>query len=219
MLKAVLFDLFETLVTESGAVVPRAGALGESFGLDPKAFRVEWKQLRPLVLRGQLSFKGALIEISERLDVMIPDSLLQQACDDRARARAALFQQIDPELLALTRDLSSRGVRLAVVSNCMAEDVAGWPGSAFAAHFECAMFSFSAGTVKPDRRIYLAAMDRLGASPDETLFVGDGGDNELAGAAKAGLRVAQAGWFVSTPAAPAVPLLSSRKDVMRLVFE
>ena len=217
MLSAVLFDLFETLVTESGAPVPRAGALGEFFGLDPKAYRAEWKQLRPLVLRGQLSFKGALLEVSERLGVVIPASLLQQACDDRARARASLFQRIDPELLELTRDLSGRGMRLAVVSNCMAEDVGAWPGSAFAAHFDSAKFSFMAGAVKPDPRIYLDTIDQLDVSPEETVFIGDGGDDELEGARSAGLGAAQAGWFVSNTAPAGIPVLANRQDVMRLV--
>lgn len=214
---AVLFDLFETLVTESGAVVSRAGALGEFFGLDPKAFRVEWKQLRPLVLRGQLSFTGALLEASERLDVVIPDALVQQACDERARARSALFQETDPELLAVVRELSSLGIRLAVVSNCFAEDVGGWRDSALAEHFACAIFSFRAGTVKPDPRIYLDAIECLGVSPGDAVFVGDGGDGELDGARDAGLDAAQAAWFVSNPAKVGIPVLANPQDVMRLV--
>jgi putative hydrolase of the HAD superfamily len=219
MRRAVLFDLFETLVTESGTSVPRAGALGELFGLDPKVFRAEWKQLRPLVLRGQLSFKGALVEVSERLNAIVPGSLLQQACDERARARTALFQNIDPELLDMMRGLSSRGIRMAVVSNCMAEDVAGWPGSALAAHVECTMFSFRAGAVKPDRRIYLDAIDCLGVSPDDAIFVGDGGDGELEGARDAGLFAAQAAWFVTNPAPPGIPVLATRQDVVRMVCQ
>jgi hypothetical protein len=37
MFKAVVFDLYEILITQSGTVVPRAGALGESLGLDATA--------------------------------------------------------------------------------------------------------------------------------------------------------------------------------------
>lgn len=214
---AVLFDLFETLVTESGAAVPRAGALGECFGLDPKAFRAEWKQLRLLVLRGQLSFRAALLEAGERLNVAMPEALVRQACDERARARSALFQKTDPEMLAVLRDLSGLGIRLGVVSNCMAEDVGGWPDSVLAAHFACAIFSFRAGTVKPDRRIYLDAIDCLGVSPGEAIFIGDGGDGELEGARDAGLDAAQAAWFVSNPAPAGIPVLAKRQDLMRLV--
>ena len=150
MFKAVVFDLYETLVTQSGTAVPRAGALGESLGLDATAYRREWKQMRPQVLRGELTFAEALTQIGTRLSAAIPLERVQHACDERIRANTEVFQKIDPELVALTRDLRERGVRLATISNCMAEDVVAWPTSAFAPQFTCAVFSFAVGVVKPD---------------------------------------------------------------------
>jgi HAD superfamily hydrolase (TIGR01509 family) len=217
MIKAVIFDLYETLVTQTGTAVPRAGALGASLGLDATAYRREWKQLRPQALRGQLTFQQALVEVGRRLDVTIRADLIQRASDERARANAEVFQKIDPEVVALARDLQQRGVRLATISNCMAEDAAPWPTCALASHFSRAVFSYAAGWVKPDPRIYLMAINQLGVSPDDTLYIGDGGDDELAGAGRAGLRAAQAGWYVSRPVAPPIPFLANRHDVMRLV--
>ena len=217
MFKAVVFDLYETLVTQSGTVVPRAGALGESLGLDATAYRREWKQMRPRVLRGELTFAEALTQIGTRVGVTIPAHVVRHACDDRVRANAEVFQKIDPELVALTRELRARGVRLATVSNCMAEDVVAWPASAFAPQFACAVFSFAVGVVKPDAGIYLNAIAQLGVKPEDALYIGDGGDDELTGAERAGLRAAQAAWFVSRIDAAPVPLLSDPRDVLRLV--
>jgi len=218
MFKAVVFDLFETLVTQSGTAVPRAGALGEALGLDATAYRKQWKQLRSLVLRGELTFAEALTKVGTTLGIAIAGDRVQHACDERVRANTAIFERADSELVTLTRDLRARGVRLATISNCMAEDVAGWPNCAFAPQFECAVFSFAAGVVKPDVRIYLDAIQRLGVKPKDMLYIGDGGDDELQGAQRAGLRAAQASWFVSRAASAAVPLLANRQDVMRLVF-
>src|SRR5687768_16431423 len=117
MINAVVLDLYETLVTQTGTAVPRAGALGESLGLDATAYRREWKRLRPLVLRGALTFQDALVEAATRLQVALPIERAQQASSDRARANAEVFQKIDSGLVELTRDLQSRGVRLAMVSN------------------------------------------------------------------------------------------------------
>jgi putative hydrolase of the HAD superfamily len=217
MFKAVIFDLYETLVTQSGTVVPRAGALGESVGLDAIAYRREWKQLRPLALRGDLTFQQALVQIGTRLGVPIPAERIQHACDERIRANTAVFQKIDPGLVALTRDLRTRGVRLATISNCMAEDVVAWPQSAFAPQFQCAVFSYAARSVKPDPQVYLDAVEQLGVKAEEALYVGDGGDDELAGAERAGLRAAQAGWFVSRTGAVWVPFLANPQDVLKLV--
>ena len=217
MLKAVLFDLYETLVTESGAQIRNAGALGESFGLDAKAYRAEWKQLRPLVLCGQLTFQAALTEVGERLGVAIPLELVQRACLERARAKSPIFRRIDPALVALTHELRERGLRLAVVSNCMAEDVAAWPDSPLASQFYCTIFSFVTGVVKPDTRIYLEALRQLGVNAEDAIYIGDGGDDELAGARRAGLCAAQATWFVSRDMSGAGPLLPNPGDVTRLV--
>jgi FMN phosphatase YigB (HAD superfamily) len=219
MIKAVVFDLYETLVTQSGTDVPRAGALGESLGLDATAYRREWKQLRPLVLRGELTFQQALVEVGSRLGVALPVERVRQACDERIRANTIVFAKADAELIALTRELCRRGVRLATISNCMAEDVVAWPQSAFAPQFQCAVFSYAARAVKPDPQVYLDAVEQLGVKPAEALYVGDGGDDELAGAERAGLCAAQAGWFVSRAGLAAFPFLANRQDVVRLVLE
>ena len=219
MFKAVVFDLYETLVTESGAAIRNAGALGESFGLDANAYRREWKQLRPRVLCGQFTFQAALIEVGERLGVAIPFELVQQACAERARAKSTILRRFDPALAALTHDLRECGVRLGVVSNCMAEDVVGWEDSALAPQFDCTVFSFSAGVVKPDARIYLEALRQLGVNAEDALYIGDGGDDELAGAQRAGLCAAQAAWFVSRDTCGAGVLLPKPDDVRRLVVD
>ena len=217
MVRAVVFDLYETLVTQTGVDVPRAGALGEALGLEATAYRKQWKRLRPLVLRGELTFEQALMQVGTELGVALPPERVRRACDDRIRANRTVFQKIDPDLLALTRELAQRGMRLATISNCMAEDVVAWPDSAFAPYFSSAVFSFRAGAVKPDARIYLDAIAQLDVSAGEALYVGDGGDDELAGAERAGLRAAQATWFVSRAPSTPIPVVASAHEVMRLV--
>jgi putative hydrolase of the HAD superfamily len=169
------------------------------------------------VLRGELTFAQALTQIGTSLSAAIPPARIQHACDERIRANTDVFQKIDLDLLAMTRDLHSRGVRLATISNCMAEDVVAWPTSAFAPHFACAVFSFAVGVAKPDPGIYLHAIEHLGVKPEHTLYIGDGGDDELAGAERAGLHAAKASWFVSRTEPTAVPVLSGARDVLRFV--
>jgi FMN phosphatase YigB (HAD superfamily) len=217
MLRAVVFDLYETLVTQTGVDVPRAGALGDALGLEAGAYRKHWKQLRPLVLRGRLTFEQALTQVGSELGVHIPPERVRRACDDRIRANTTVFQQIDPDLLALTRELARRGLRLATISNCMAEDVVAWPDSAFAPYFSSAVFSFRAGAVKPEAGIYLDAIAQLNVTAGEALYVGDGGDDELAGAERAGLRAAQATWFVSRASYTTIPVVANTREVMHLV--
>jgi len=196
MVRAVLFDLFETLITESRTPPTRASTAGSALGLESKAFRAEWKARRPRVLLGQLSFVDALTEISRTLTGSVDAAAVQRVSELRSREKAFAFANIDDEVTALITELRGRGLSLGVVSNCFAEDVRAWPTWPLSRQFQCSVFSCVAGVAKPDPQIYLTGTRQLGVEPAATIFVGDGGDNELAGAEQAGLRAFRAGWFL-----------------------
>jgi putative hydrolase of the HAD superfamily len=222
MIKAVLFDLFETLITESRVNPTRASRLGETLGLDQEAFRAAWKARRPRVVLGQLSFVEALTEISRTLTGTSDAAAIRRIRDQRIQEKAAAYAHVDEDVAALVADLRSRGVALAVVSNCFEEDVFEWPACALAREFQCTLFSFAEGVAKPDPEIFRRATHWLGVDPARALFVGDGGDNELAGAEGAGLRACHARWFTGSllrdpsPDAP-VKGCRGREDVLQLV--
>jgi HAD superfamily hydrolase (TIGR01509 family) len=195
MIHAILFDLFETLVTEYDYAPTRAGSLGPALGLDRAAFKVQWKARRPLVVLGRLSFADALTEISRTLIGSVNEAAVQQACEQRLREKVVAFARRDPDVEQMVGELRIRNIRLGVISNGFAEDVHAWPTWPLAREFECKVFSCEAGLAKPDPEIYRKAMRELGVEPATTVYVGDGGDDELAGAERAGLRAFRAGWF------------------------
>ncbi len=196
MIEAVLFDLYETLITESRTRPPGVSSLAPALGCDRDAFRAEWKALRPDVTIGRLSFRQALSEITTRLGRPADDVTLQRLCDRRVRTKAEAFAQIDPDILRMLDDLRRRRIRLGIISNCCAEDVAAWPDSPLASRVDCTVFSFEAGLAKPDPEIYREAMRRLQADASSACYIGDGADEELSGAAQAGLRPFRATWYL-----------------------
>ena len=196
MVQAILFDLFETLITESRDPPSGVSSLAPEFECAREAFRAQWKTRRPAVTAGRLSFRDALRDITNTLGGHADEVTLRRICDDRVRTKARAFAQIDPLVLTTIDHLRRRGLRLGVISNCFAEDVVEWPQSSLASRFDCTLFSFEAGLAKPDPAIYLEATRRLGVSASDTWFIGDGQDNELLGAERAGLRSFQALWFL-----------------------
>jgi FMN phosphatase YigB (HAD superfamily) len=157
MVKAVLFDLFETLVTESWTQPTRASSVGDALGLEGEAFRVEWKARRPRVVLGRLSFGDALTEISRTLIGSVDTAAVERVCEQRIREKAIAFAATDEEVSALISQLRGQRLSLAVVSNCFAEDVSAWPTWPLAREFQCSVFSFEARVAKPDPEIYLKA--------------------------------------------------------------
>jgi HAD superfamily hydrolase (TIGR01549 family) len=196
MVNAVLFDLFETLITESRTRPPGVSSLARALGCDREAFRGHWKALRPAVTLGRLSFRQALSDMTTRLGRPADDRTLQQLCDDRIRTKAEPFEQCEHQVLMMIDYLRSREIRVGVVSNCFAEDVAAWPQSSLASRVDCTVFSFEVGLAKPDPEIYREAARRLQVDVSHTWFIGDGGHEELSGAEQAGLRPFRAIWFL-----------------------
>jgi putative hydrolase of the HAD superfamily len=85
-------------------------------------------------------------------------------------------------------ELGERGIARGLISVCTEEIPAIWAETALAPHFESALFSATCGLMKPDPRVYELACEQLGVRPEEAVFVGDGANDELAGAERAGLR-------------------------------
>ena len=72
-------------------------------------------------------------------------------------------------------------------------------------HFDAVVISMDLGLRKPRPEIFRAALDSLGASPDETLHVGDNLDADVAGSAALGIRPV---WITRRIGDPAAALRS-----------
>ena len=81
-----------------------------------------------------------------------------------------------PDSRAVLDHLSASGIATAVVSN-IAWDVRPVLSSAGADADEYVL-SYEVGAVKPDPRIFTAALHRLGADPAHTLMIGDSEEND-----------------------------------------
>jgi HAD superfamily hydrolase (TIGR01509 family) len=222
MLRAILFDLFETLVTESATQPPGVASQAPELGCERDAFRREWKARRPSVVAGQLSFRRALEDCATTLGRRADEATLVRLCDRRARIKAEPFARLEQPVLTMIDALRARGLRLGVISNCCAEDVVAWPGSALSSRVDCTVLSFEVGLAKPDPEIYLEAVRRLGVGTSETWFIGDGGSDELSGAEQAGLRALKALWFLRRwplyrDAPSSFPSIARIEDVVGLV--
>jgi putative hydrolase of the HAD superfamily len=203
VIQGVLFDLFETLVTESSASVRRASGLASQLSVNEDGYRQHWKSRRLDVVLGRSTFRDTLGEITRALGRTPDEKLLDDLRAERISQKAALLRDVEPDVLATVKGLRAQGLRLALVTNSFAEDVAGWNSSPLQPYFDVALFSCVVGLAKPDSRIYLLACRNLSVAPAHTLFFGDGADDELDGARRAGLQACQALWFLAGRQHPA----------------
>src|SRR3990172_3904008 len=137
MFKAILFDLFETLVTESQEMPRRPSSLGFDLEIEPELFRLAWKTRRQAIILGQISFSQGLAQIGAEVGRPVESSSLERLCQERVQGKALAFSNIEPQILTVVRELRNRGIRLGVISNCFAEDVRAWPKCALSPLFHC----------------------------------------------------------------------------------
>src|SRR5262245_38713496 len=99
MVRAVVFDLFETLITESETRPPGVSSLAPLFGCERDAFRCEWKAARPGVTLGRVSFAQALQQIAASLGRSASDAALVRARRQRIEAKRAAFERVERDVL------------------------------------------------------------------------------------------------------------------------
>jgi putative hydrolase of the HAD superfamily len=184
--RAVVFDLFETLVDydeeKSRGFSAAAAAL---LGRDPDEFHSLWREGRAArdsgPLRPYLDSIGIAGDDAGRLTAL------------RRRSSLGLLEEPRPGVLETITELHARGLGCGLITVCSEDVVDVWDETPFAGLFDSVVFSCSCGYRKPDPRIYEAALRELGVEATEAIFVGDGANDELAGAERVGMRAMQIG--------------------------
>lgn len=184
--RAVLFDLFHTLISLEVAQSP-GRATAEILGIGADEWRDAWARDPGEYALGRVDVAGPIRRLARELNPAVTDAQVEAVLATRhGRFRHALVQ-VEAETLAGLRALRRDGLLLGLVSNCGRDEVAGWPESPLAPLFDSVVFSCDVGLAKPDPAIYRLAAGNLGVAPGDCLFVGDGGSDELAGARRAGM--------------------------------
>src|SRR5205085_991303 len=84
--------------------------------------------------------------------------------------------------------LRERELRLGLITVCTEDVALLWRETDFHGLFDAEVFSATCGLRKPDPEIYWLALEQLGVEPEDAVFVGDGANDELAGAERVGLH-------------------------------
>ena len=173
--RAVIFDLWETLIDwDRDAASAMVAAVSER----APRFRELWPQSRN---RYTAPIRVALA------DAGVPSDALEEVCSLRLDyVRDSLVPRAGA--IATLRRLRELGVLVGLITVCSEDVEVLWPSTPFAGLFDAEVFSSAVGLSKPDPRIYLHCCELLGVEPAEAVFVGDGANDELAGAERVGMR-------------------------------
>ena len=147
---------------------------------------------------------------------MVSEEIIEKMCRQRVARVREIVTQVRPEILSTLRALKERGHRLCLVSNADGIDAMHWGESPLAPLFDEAVFSCRVHLIKPDPEIYLLAAQKMAAVPEDCVFIGDGGSDELMGAKRAGMRTIQVRYFAQREVEGADYVVERFEDILSL---
>ncbi|MBQ8556349.1 MAG: HAD family hydrolase [Clostridia bacterium] len=195
--KVVIFDLFETLITEWGHRKYTKNEMCADLDIDRAKFDVLWDAKEQDRYIGSISFEDSILYVCKNCEKYVDNATIANIIDKRVKTKSVCFEHVHPKVFQLLRALKEMGLQTAIISNCSSEEVKALKNSELYKYFDEVVLSYEVHMKKPDSCIYVEVSERLGVDVGECIFVGDGGSNELAGAKKAGMKAIQAKWYTN----------------------
>ena len=176
----MIFDLWNTIAVWPEDLWAEARPrVAEHLGLTVEEFESRWY--------GDLAH---MREVGPMSDVL---NLFDLSSDDVERV-TALRREVTrkglvpvPGAVETIAALRERGLKTGLITVCSEDVVSLWEETDFHGLFDAEVFSAAVGLRKPDPRIYRVALEQLGVEAEDAMFVGDGANDELAGAERLGM--------------------------------
>ncbi len=207
MIKAVVFDMFETLTSLFEGRTYFSEHMAADMNLSEDLFREAWHVTESGRTCGKYTIEEGIAMALKALDSYSEKSV-RLIADKRREMLDDSFVAVPEESIDLLQRLKESGVKTGLISNCYSDEREYIKGSPFYPYFDVALLSYEEGVCKPDPEIFRQMTDRLDLDPSECLYVGDGGSNELFAASEFGMKAVQTLVFHEMAYEPHVPCYS-----------
>lgn len=186
--KTVVFDLFHTLVDPDDfrpSGFRRLEAAAAVLGVPFAVLEAAWNGAVADLVRGRESVRGLLRRVAHESGRPARTMDIAPAAEALGRYQDLALLHPRREIVELLADLDDWTVGL--LSNCHDRDVEAWAQSPLTKRIDHVVFSTKAQAAKPDQAAYDAILSAMDIAARDVTYIGNGGDNELAGARLAGM--------------------------------
>lgn len=209
MIKAVIFDMYETLITLQESPLYFGTQIAEDMGVDITDFLTDWNVMEQDRSIGKVSLEEALERIM-RKNKCYSEELLKKVVAKRMETKRDNFLHIHPEIIPMLSKLKNEGIKIGLISNCFSEETIVIRESILFPYFDAIYLSYEQGIQKPDKEIFRRCMAELGVTASESIYIGDGGSQELETAEALGMTTFQALWYLKDKT-----LQPSKKEIFK----
>lgn len=195
MIKAVIFDMYETLITLFDSPLYFGTQMAIDAGIEEEKFQKIWRPAEKDRSTGKITLEEILEKILKDNGCFSKDKL-NFILTKRIHCKEEAFEHLHPEIVPMLRALKEMGIRIGLISNCYSEEAMVIKKSILYPYFDAVCLSFDEGIQKPDPAIFKRCIQKLDVPADECLYAGDGGSNELEAAKAIGMKAVQAVWYL-----------------------
>ena len=218
MTKAVIFDMYETLITHYNCPLYFGGEMSEDAGVLKEEFFRVWRNDKYEWMRtvGKMT-------LEELLTMTLKDvgnysqELVDKLANKRVATKVECFKHLHPQIIPMLEELKKQGLKIGLISNCYFEEAKVIRESELFPYFDAVCLSCELGIRKPEEDIYKVCMKELSLEADECVYVGDGGSYELETAKKLGMKPVQATWYfkegTTQPSRPKPEFLQAKEPM------
>lgn len=193
--KAVVFDMFETLVTHYNCPLYFGEQIAADIGITNQEFQLMWEPSGEKRTIGLMTLEEVLETILRRNECY-SEELLKSIVAKRIATKQLCFENLNSEIVPMLEGIKKLNRKIALISNCFSEEVDIIRQSRISQYFDKMYLSFEQGIKKPDEKIFRKCVEELDVTPEECLYIGDGGSEELEAAKNIGMTALQAGWYL-----------------------
>lgn len=194
-IKAVIFDMYETLITHYESPLYFSEEMAEDAGLPVEKFMPPWRETVHDRWTGKITLEEIITKILKDNDVY-SEEVVNKIVSRRIEVKEEGFKHLHKDIIPMLEALKKKGLKTGLISNCFDEEAMVIRRSVLFPYFDFACLSFEQGYEKPDPEIYKICMGNLDVKPEECLYIGDGGSSELERARDLGMHPLQAAWYL-----------------------
>nr|WP_298472160.1 HAD family hydrolase [uncultured Psychrobacillus sp.] len=148
MIQAVIFDLYETLITEWEKGSKKASYSVELLGIEEALYRHEWHARVNDRMDGTFAdHPSVLKEILTENGLPIDEEVIQVIHEQRVYVKSVAFEHIDDSIIKMLENLKAKNIKIGLISNCTSEEIEGWYTSLLPPFFDDIVFSYEVKSV------------------------------------------------------------------------
>lgn len=218
MTKAVIFDMYETLITHYNCQLYFGAEMAKDAGVTKEEFFRVWRTDEYEWMRtiGKMTLEELLTMTLKDVG-KFSQELVEKLAAKRVETKVECFHHLHPQIIPMLENLKKQGLKIGLISNCYFEEAKVIRDSELFPYFDAVCLSCELGIRKPEEEIYKVCMKELSVEAPECVYVGDGGSYELETAKKLGMKPIQATWYfkegTTQPSGPKAEFIQAKEPM------